>query len=233
VAHIETVGPNRHDIVSTDGDPTQNTSGRAAFSAANRFERAGRGSRSNSDALRTAYRSRDGGFGLIGAAGFAIQEGTLEEVSEIVSQTAPSQVLAGVSLDMIGSVFFVLFVAGVWARLRSREPSPAWLSVAALASGLLGVAASFIDKTMFYSLYSLGGEGLEAETARVLFLTARASFLLFTLFAGAMAGIAAVPIIRYRAFPAWLGWLGAVAGAVGSRRSQLRTPLLGRVASSW
>jgi hypothetical protein len=116
---------------------------------------------------------------------------------------------------MIGSVFFVLFVAGVWARLRSREPPPAWLSVAALASGLLGVAASFIDKTLFYSLYSFGGEGLEAETARVLFLTARASFLLFTLFAGAMAGIAAVPIIRYRAFPAWLGWLGAVAGAVG------------------
>jgi hypothetical protein len=156
-----------------------------------------------------------GGFGLIGAAGFAVQEGTLEEVSEIVSQTAPGQVLAGVSLDMIGSVFFVLFVAGVWARLRSREPRPAWLSVAALASGLLGVAASFIDKTLFYSLYSLSGEGLEAETARVLFLTARASFLLFTLFAGAMAGIAAVPIIRYRAFPAWLGWLGAVAGAVG------------------
>lgn len=156
-----------------------------------------------------------GGFGLIGAAGFAVQEGTIEEVSEIISKTAPAQVLAGVSLDMIGSVFFVLFVAGLWARLRVSEPSPAWLSAATLGVGILAVAASFIDKTLFFSLYSLSGEGLEAETARVLFLTARASFLLFSLFAGAMAGIAAISILRYRGFPRWLGWLGALAGVVG------------------
>ena len=156
-----------------------------------------------------------GGFGLIGAAGFAVQEGTLEEVSEIVSETAPGQVVLGVSLDMIGSVFFVLFVAGLWARLRRVETSPAWLAVAVLAAGILAVAASFIDKTLFFSLYSLSGEGLDAETARVLFLTASAAFLLFGLFAGAMAGIAAVSIFRYRAFGVWLGWLGALAGVVG------------------
>lgn len=156
-----------------------------------------------------------GGFGLIGAAGFAVQEGTIKEVTEIVSKTPPGQVLLGVSLDMIGSVFFVLFVAGLWARLRRFETSPAWLSAATLAAGILAVAASFIDKTLFFSLYSLSGEGLEAETARVLFLTARASFLLFGLFAGAMAGIAAVSIFRYRAFGVWLGRLGALTGVAG------------------
>jgi hypothetical protein len=156
-----------------------------------------------------------GGFGLIGAAGFAVQEGTIEEVSEIVSKTPPGQVLLGVSIDMIGSVFFVLFVAGLWARLRRWENSPAWLSAAALAAGILAVAASLIDKTLFFSLYSLSGEGLGAETARVLFLTARASFLLFGLFAGAMAGIAGVAIFRYRSFGVWLGWLGALAGVAG------------------
>lgn len=66
--------------------------------------------------------------------------GTVEEVAGIVSRTAPAQVLAGVSLDMIGSVLFVLFVAGIWARLRSSEPPPAWLSVAATAAGILAVA---------------------------------------------------------------------------------------------
>lgn len=95
------------------------------------------------------------------------------------------------------------------------ETSPAWLAVATLAAGILAVAASFIDKTLFFSLYSLSGEGLDAETARVLFLTARASFLLFGLFAGAMAGIAAISIFRYRPFGVWLGWLGALAGVAG------------------
>lgn len=156
-----------------------------------------------------------GGFGLIGAAGFAVQAGTDSEVRDIVSRVAPFQVQAGVSLDMLGSVAFVLFIAGLWARLRSHEPPPAWLSTAALGAGLLAVAASFIDKTLFYALYSLSGRDLDPQTARVLFFTARGSFVLFTLFAGAMAGITGLSILRFRSFQRWLGWLGLIASVAG------------------
>jgi hypothetical protein len=70
-----------------------------------------------------------GGFMLIGAAGFAVQPGaSRDDVAQIVAQPAPPLAFTGLTLDVLGSLAFVLFAGRLWGTLREAEGTPAWLS---------------------------------------------------------------------------------------------------------
>lgn len=152
-----------------------------------------------------------GGFMLIGAAGFAVQpDASPDDVARIVAQPAPPLAFAGLALDVLGSLAFVLFAGRFWGTLRQAESAPAWLSLSAFGAALLAVAGSFIDKTIFAAIFSQAGHGLEPSVATALYAAASASFGLFSAFAGLFIGLAALVILQTRVLPGWLGWLGVV-----------------------
>lgn len=150
-----------------------------------------------------------GGFMLIGSTGFAVQPGaSLDEVARVVARQAPPLALAGLSLDVLGSLAFVVFAGRLWGTLREAEGAPAWLSTTAFGAALLAVAGSFVDKTMFAAIFTQAGAGLEPSVAAAMYAAASASFGLFSAFVGLFIGLAAVVILQTGVLPRWLGWLG-------------------------
>lgn len=150
-----------------------------------------------------------GGFMLIGAAGFAVQPGaSVDDVARIVAQPAPPLAFVGLSLDILGSLAFVVFAGRLWGTLREAEGTPAWLSTSAFGAALLAVAGTFVDKTIFAAVFSQAGEGLEPGVAVALYAAASASFGLFSAFAGLFIGLAAAVVLQTGVLPRWLGWLG-------------------------
>jgi hypothetical protein len=156
-----------------------------------------------------------GGFMLIGSGGFATAPGaTLDEIASIVARVPPAQVFIGLYLDMFGSLAFVVFVARVWKTLRRAEQHPAWVSAWALGAGLLAVAATLIDKALFFAIFTRAGRGLDPGVAAALFDAAGAGFALFGMFAGLFLGGVAIVVLRSNVLPRWLGWLAAVAAVL-------------------
>jgi len=150
-----------------------------------------------------------GGFMLIGAAGFAVQPGaSRDDVAQIVAQPAPPLAFTGLTLDVLGSLAFVLFAGRLWGTLREAEGTPAWLSTSAFGAALLAVAGSFIDKTVFAAIFSQSGGGLDPGVAAALYGAASASFGLFSAFAGLFIGLASAVALQTGVLPRWLGWLG-------------------------
>lgn len=156
-----------------------------------------------------------GGFMLIGSGGFATQPGaTLDEIASIVARVPPAQVFIGLYLDMFGALAFVVFVARVWKTLRRVEQHPAWVSAWALGAGLLAVAATFIDKALFFAIFTRAGRGLDPGVAAALLDAAGAGFALFGMFAGLFLGGVAIVVLGSNVLPRWLGWLAAVAAVL-------------------
>ena len=152
-----------------------------------------------------------GGFMLIGSAGFAVPPGASSDViAKVAAREAPPLAFLGLSLDILGSLAFLLFAARLWGTLRRAEADPGWLSTAAFGAALLAVAASFVDKTLYHAVFTQAGHGLEAGTAAVLYAAIAASFTLFNAFVGLYLGLAAVIVLRTGVLPRWLGWLGIV-----------------------
>jgi hypothetical protein len=155
------------------------------------------------------------GFMLIGAAGFAVQaDASLDDVARVVDQPAPPLAFAGLSLDILGSLAFVVFAGRLWGTLRQAEGAPAWLSTSAFGAALLAVAGSFVDKTIFAAIFSQAGGGLEPSVAAALYAAVAASFGLFSAFVGLFIGLAAAVVLQTGVLPRWLGWVGIVVFAL-------------------
>jgi len=153
------------------------------------------------------------GFGLFGssALGQSLQGGSRASIASAVAVPVPATGFLGISLDFVSSFLLILFAARLWARLRRAEGDPGWLSMAALAGFILGIAASFGDKVAFYALAVQAGHGLDVEEAMTLGGIAMASFnLAFFYITILFVGCAAVVGLRTHALPTWLSWGGAV-----------------------
>jgi hypothetical protein len=148
-----------------------------------------------------------GGFMLIGSAGFGVSDPSVD-MSRIVAQVAPPGAYLGLLLDILGSLFFVIFAARLWATLRMAEGDTAWLSAGSFGAAILAVAASFVDKTIYYAIFTHAGRGLDADLASVLFAGVFASFALFVAFVGLSIGLAGAVVLRGGGLPRWMGWLG-------------------------
>jgi hypothetical protein len=132
----------------------------------------------------------------------------------------------GNSLDVLSSCLLIVFAARLWARLRRAEGSPGWLSIAALAGFVLGIAASLADKIAFSALAAQAGHGLQAQEAITLRDVAMASANLGFLYIGLLfMGCTAVVGLRAHAFPRWLSW-GAAAVALVNLVSLLIPPTI-------
>ena len=110
------------------------------------------------------------GFSLFGgtALGDSLNGGSKQSLAAAITAPAPAQAFLGNSLDVLSSCLLIVFAARLWARLRRAEGSPGWLSIAALAGFVLGIAATLADKIAFSALAAQAGHGLELQEAMTL-----------------------------------------------------------------
>jgi len=115
--------------------------------------------------------------------------------------------LTGGYLSVLSIVVFFWFLGALWARLRRAEGEPGWLSLVAFASGLAGMAAILGSGGWELAILRLG-QGLEAETLRLLFDLGNFAFAAYWVGLAGMLLAAGVVAIRDGALPRWLGWFG-------------------------
>lgn len=154
-----------------------------------------------------------GGFAIIGVSGLAVTPGgPMEDVEKAITEGNASLALFGLTLDTLGSLFFIAFAARLWATLREAEPAPAWLAVTALGSALVAVTAGLGDKAAFFAIFLRAEEGLAADIAASMYDTAGAYFVLFRSFAGFFLVAAGLSGLRAGGLLRWLAWAGVVIG---------------------
>lgn len=168
------------------------------------------------------------GFSLFSSSslGDSLNGGSKESLTAAIAAPVPAQAFLGISLDVLSSCLLIVFAARIWARLRRAEGSPGWLSMAALAGFVLGIAGSLADKIAFAALAAQAGHGLEIQEAMTLTDIAMGSVNLAFQYMGFLfLGCAAVVGLRAGAFPRWLSW-GAAAIALVNLISLLVPPTI-------
>jgi hypothetical protein len=154
------------------------------------------------------------GFGLMAAGGLNFDPNSPQgKIAEFVSKRPSALVPSGLFLDMVGGLFFIVFAAHLWARLRAAEGSPGVMSAIAFAGGVLSLAAAAGDKDVFYAMTALAGKGLDPNVARGLFGVSSGSFVVFGVYTALFTGAASVVAFRTRALPRWVAWVGALSAA--------------------
>jgi len=157
------------------------------------------------------------GFSLFGssALGDSLNGVSTQSLAAAIAAPVPAQAFLGNSLDVLSSCLLIVFAARLWARLRRAEGSPGWLSMAALAGFVLGIAASLADKIAYSALAAQAGHGLDVQEAITLRDVAMGSANLGFLYIGMLfLGCAAGVGLRAHAFPGWLSWGAAVIALV-------------------
>lgn len=133
-----------------------------------------------------------------------------EEMAEAIAADAAGHELS-LFLAFLGDIFFLVFFAGLWSRLRR------WEGVGGLFAGLFAVAGTVFYATILVSegLYlALVKAASNADPSALPTLAQLDDWVgATTVPAGVAMFIGATgAILTTRALPAWLGWLAAVTG---------------------
>jgi hypothetical protein len=173
-----------------------------------------------------------GGFAPIGAADLAVPpDASTKEIAQKLREGNENLALAGVYVDTIGSLFFLLFAAFLFSQLSTGEALTDWLARAALIAAVATAVAGMGDKAAYYAIFSRADDGIDPEVAAGLYATASGFFLLFGIFGGFFALAASLGALRTATLRRWLAWAGiavglvSIATGVDSETAQLAFPL--------
>lgn len=150
-----------------------------------------------------------GGFAMMSSAGL---NGDPTLPASALAKIARSEIgdagRFGLFLDVVGSIFMMIFAVGLWVRLRQAEPAPGGVSMLVLAGALLTVAAAAGDKAGFFAMTLRFGHGATGAEAQTLTAIVAGFFWLFRAFSALFTGAAAIAAFRTAALPKWTGWVG-------------------------
>ena len=140
-------------------------------------------------------------------------KGAIRELTRYYAKTSHlNQGLASAVLGLIGTFFFLWFLAGLWSAIREAEGSPTPRTGALLAGGAvfaaLGGLAHEFGNVVGDALKFSDAYKLDANSAIVFDRLARGSFALAMIAAGVTTAAVGLVVIRTRVLPAWLAWLG-------------------------
>lgn len=128
-------------------------------------------------------------------------------------QGESSAILAASFLFMLGSIFFLIFVGALRARLVAFEGGGAFLTAITFGAGLgVGFFTLLIPGPNLAG--ALAEDELTPEAAQALVIVDDAFFVAAELSAALMLAAAAFGILRYGALPKWLGWVGLLIALV-------------------
>jgi hypothetical protein len=152
--------------------------------------------------------------GLIQVGG--VEPAFAAPASEIVSffeARNPTLFSIGGYISLLSLVAFLWFLGALWDELRAAEGGSGWLSVVAVASGLVAVATIASPGGWPLAVFRID-EGLDPQIARLLFDQGNLNFANYWVALGSM--LLAVGLVARQSprFPAWMGW-GSIVLAVG------------------
>lgn len=131
-----------------------------------------------------------------------------EEIVAFFTSKNSQFVAIGEYLSVLSLFLFLWFLGALWSVLRDAEGEPAWLSLVAVASGIVMVA-SILGGGWPLAFFRME-EGLEPQMARMLFDEGNYGFAtIWVAIASFLAATAAVSL-RSGVLPRWLAWSGAV-----------------------
>jgi hypothetical protein len=110
----------------------------------------------------------------------------------------------GVHVEALAILLQVFFVAALWGILRRSEPTPAWLSAAALGAGMAAVAVKLSSFPAFFALV-YHAQPLDPNLARALFEMNSFAFLVTWYLQAALLLAVMALSLAHRALPLWLG----------------------------
>ena len=115
-------------------------------------------------------------------------------------------------LTSLSFIAFLWFLGSLYSTLSQGEGQPAWISLIAVASGVLMIAA-VIGGSWVLAVFRID-EGLEPNMARLLFDQGNFGFASLWVFAASFLLATAVVAIRSFALPRWLAWAGVVIAVI-------------------
>ncbi|HWQ12897.1 MAG TPA: hypothetical protein VNL77_08855 [Roseiflexaceae bacterium] len=118
----------------------------------------------------------------------------------------------GEYLATLSLIPFLWFLGSLWSALRRSEGEPAWLSLVALASGLMVVAIASAGIGWPLAVFRRD-EGLDPQIARLLFDQGNFAFANAWVMLASLSLVTGVVSIRTGALPRWLGWAGVMIAA--------------------
>lgn len=134
--------------------------------------------------------------------------------SEIVSffqDRNPTLFSIGGYISLLSIVAFLWFLGALWDELQAAEGGSGWLSVVAVASGLVAVSTITSPGGWPLAVFRIE-EGLDPQIARLLFDQGNLNFANYWVALGSM--LLAVGLIAWQShrFPGWMGWGSLVVG---------------------
>ncbi len=108
-------------------------------------------------------------------------------------------------LSILSIIAFLWFLGVLWGTLQDHEGEPAWLSLLAFASGVIGMAILLGSSGWELALLRLG-DGPSAETMQLLFDQGNLTFANIWVALASMLLASGIITIRHGALPRWLGW---------------------------
>jgi hypothetical protein len=134
-----------------------------------------------------------------------------DPTAKIVSELADDRDghVLSVYLLFLGSLFFLVFVGGLWSRLRRAEQEPG-ASVLMLLGGLGTAVVVLVAGTVYLSVVEAADAGREPEAVRALFELDETVFLAIGIPSSAFYAGIALSALATRSLPAWLGWIAAI-----------------------
>jgi hypothetical protein len=133
-------------------------------------------------------------------------------LADLQGGLSPVQVF-GLTLEILGFAFFLVFLGALYRTLRRAETADGWLAAAALGAGVTTVAVKVasIGPGMAGRLRA---DDLSPELARTLEDIGGASFVISGYTSGIFVGAAALATLVTRLVPRWLAAAGVVVGVL-------------------
>jgi hypothetical protein len=138
-----------------------------------------------------------------------------DPTAEIVASIADDRTahLFSVYLGFLATLFFLVFTAALWSRLRAAEPERG-PSVLVLLGGLGSSLMILVANGVFLALIEAADEGREPEAVRALFQLDEIMFVGIGITTAAFYAGAALSALANNSLPRWLGGVAAAFAAV-------------------
>src|SRR4051812_10069234 len=149
------------------------------------------------------------------AAGIPATSASPHTIGSYIAHHPPSTAQwAGVYLEIVALLAFVVFVSYLWRVLRDAERGTGWLAGVALSGGLLSAAIKFASLPAALAALYRADDGISPHVATALIDMNNIAFALTWATTALMLLATAGVTLSTGVLPRWLGW-SAIAIGVG------------------
>ena len=116
----------------------------------------------------------------------------------------------GPYVELLGLLFFLVFVAYLSSVLSRAEGEFGWLSATAFGSGIVTIVVKLAAFPVAATAVARAADGFNPQILAILWDMDNIAFFITLATQAFLLAASAIVIVRAKALPAWLGWSAAV-----------------------